>query len=755
MADKQLRFVVSAEDRNASKVLGNTAKSAESMSHRIGGSISKLGSQIGGEFGDVLTRAGEGFETFGHKGLTATQKLTAAGTAVAGVGALLTTMGSGEKAAAQQLEVAITNSGHSIEDYGKQIEEAVKHNEHFGVSAVETKNALTILTNATHDPAKALQRMAVVADLAAVSHVSLDSAATQVAKALGGSARLFKAYGIQVGKNADGTKDYAGAVDQLGQNLHGQAAAAANTFTGKLKALRTEITDGAAAFGAKYGPAITSAGVILMATAPLFKLAASGARKIGSAFTASGVEATAASTEIAAADAVIVEGNLAAAGSAEKLAGSQGKFASLMKGPVGGTVALLAVPVAAGLAGKAISNYMEKGDSFAQVMFHMGSSVDKLNEAFLNNKGKTDEVGKAWLQAQLQSDGLAGKAAKAGISLDQMTTAIQGGGASTKEMIKQWEASGAPAGGTKIAVLELAGAYNQAADKAKQAGDSITNEGAATETAAAKTARLTTALQNLGQAQIGSLQSQDSFLSSLDSLTSSMDTNGHSLSANTAKGRANREAFLSAGSAAVAYANAQRKNGAPIATVTKNLEANVKQLIATAIHAGASKKQVDDLVKHMGLTPKQISTIFGVSTGAANAKLDALIRRFRSMDGKTVTTYTQVVDKGSGTVGATGGNHSGGGTYRLSSGGSDFFPGGDTMIAERETEMVSLPRGSKITPKSQLGHSVGGVTNHIKIDVHVPVGGNPAAVGKAIAGALGAYMNAGGSIQGRNGRRYN
>jgi hypothetical protein len=47
------------------------------------------------------------------------------------------------------------------------------------------------------------------------------------------------------------------------QKVQGQAAAAADTFSGHLKALKTEVEDGAAKIGQKYGPALTglSAGV--------------------------------------------------------------------------------------------------------------------------------------------------------------------------------------------------------------------------------------------------------------------------------------------------------------------------------------------------------------------------------------------------------------------------------------------------------------------------------------------------------------
>lgn len=59
---------------------------------------------------------------------------------------------------------------------------------------------------------------------------------------------------------AAAAKGQGGAVDQLGAKLKGQAAAASDTFAGKLKAVTTVIEDQAAKFGNKYGPALQVAG---------------------------------------------------------------------------------------------------------------------------------------------------------------------------------------------------------------------------------------------------------------------------------------------------------------------------------------------------------------------------------------------------------------------------------------------------------------------------------------------------------------
>lgn len=82
-------------------------------------------------------------------------------------------------------------------------------------------------------------------------------------KVTAATAAATKAHQTAAGAQAtatSATKDQASAVDQLGQKLQGQAAAQADTFTGKLKGITTAIEDQAAAFGNKYGPALGIAG---------------------------------------------------------------------------------------------------------------------------------------------------------------------------------------------------------------------------------------------------------------------------------------------------------------------------------------------------------------------------------------------------------------------------------------------------------------------------------------------------------------
>jgi phage-related protein len=72
---------------------------------------------------------------------------------------------------------------------------------------------------------------------------------------------------VNLAKAQDGVKQAAQgnskAMDELGAKLKGQAAAASDTYGGKVKALQVRIEDTAAKIGEKFGPAITATGAVL------------------------------------------------------------------------------------------------------------------------------------------------------------------------------------------------------------------------------------------------------------------------------------------------------------------------------------------------------------------------------------------------------------------------------------------------------------------------------------------------------------
>jgi hypothetical protein len=126
---------------------------------------------------------------------------------------------------------AVKNAGAKFEDWAPQIDATVnKLTKLTTYSDDDLSSALGTLITKTGDVAGSLKNMGLVTDLAANKNISLEEAATQVAKAINGGGRLFKEYGIEVGTSAEKTA-------QLAAVLSGSAAKAADSFGGRLSNL--------------------------------------------------------------------------------------------------------------------------------------------------------------------------------------------------------------------------------------------------------------------------------------------------------------------------------------------------------------------------------------------------------------------------------------------------------------------------------------------------------------------------------------
>jgi hypothetical protein len=326
-----------AFDQTATKG-ASTAKSLHGAFSGALGAINQTG--VLGPFGAALSTVDAGMGKISGHVKDIGPSFIAAGAGAAGLGLTLSALGSKDAAAHAQLQAAVGATGHSYDQYAGKVEEAIKHQEHFGNTADATQDSLRILTQATGSPTKALQLLNTATDLAAAKHEDLTTASTQLGRAYNGSAKIFKEYGIQVTKvgtaqkvlqvatktaTADDVKlsaakrslaeleaqdatkkslttveamklkdaqdkvtgaaltaytahgklnqaqkdakdsaaNQSKGVEELSKKLKGQGAAAADTFSGRLKALKAQISDNIAQFGQKYGPAITAAGAAM------------------------------------------------------------------------------------------------------------------------------------------------------------------------------------------------------------------------------------------------------------------------------------------------------------------------------------------------------------------------------------------------------------------------------------------------------------------------------------------------------------
>jgi hypothetical protein len=334
-------------DQATSKA-NNSAKSIQGGFHSALGVLNQTGALE--PFMGVLDGIGQSMEAIsGHaKGMSTA--MIGVGGALAGVGAGLSVAGSKDKAAHEQLQASVDATGHSYEDYAGQIEAAIKHQEKFGDTANQTQDALRVLTQATGNPAKALQYLSTATDLAAAKHEDLTAAATTVGKVYNGNTKVLKEFGIQVTKTSavqkaaaaavktaakddaavivakrklidleqidaakkhltvaetirlrdaqqkvrdatltaaeahkrlgaaqdaakDAAKKQGSVMTDLSARLHGQASAAADTFSGHIAAIKAHLEDSVATLGQKYGPALTAVGTAIGSVGAAAKIA--------------------------------------------------------------------------------------------------------------------------------------------------------------------------------------------------------------------------------------------------------------------------------------------------------------------------------------------------------------------------------------------------------------------------------------------------------------------------------------------------
>jgi len=183
------------------------SKAANALRSSLGGMISGLNKTgILGPFAGALDGVDSMLGQIGEHGKATGAVMMGVGGTLAGVGVALSALGSKEKASHQQLQQAVENTGKSYETYAKRIEGAEKHNERFGYTSHETADALRVLTQATGDPAKALQLLGTTTDLAAAKHIGLTDAATKLGKVYNGNTKLLKEFGISVAKTGNLTK---------------------------------------------------------------------------------------------------------------------------------------------------------------------------------------------------------------------------------------------------------------------------------------------------------------------------------------------------------------------------------------------------------------------------------------------------------------------------------------------------------------------------------------------------------------------
>ena len=179
--------------------------------------ISEFTTAMGEARNEVASLEKQGVGSFDKLAAFGKASLFAIGTAAVGVGTLSLHMADQFEQSHAKLEQALKNAGSSFEEFTTPIGDAQKKMEQYGFTNAQTQEALANLTTALKDPKKALDDVALAADLAKFKHIDLADAATVVARAQEGNLRALKQLGIDLPVSASGAAKLEAANIKLGK----------------------------------------------------------------------------------------------------------------------------------------------------------------------------------------------------------------------------------------------------------------------------------------------------------------------------------------------------------------------------------------------------------------------------------------------------------------------------------------------------------------------------------------------------------
>lgn len=196
-------------------------------------------------------------------------KFAAAGTAIYSafklVGGALTAQ-STQLEAVNKMNIALANQGNllagtsqRLQEYASEMQKVTK----YGDEEVIDLQARLAGYGMAEEQIKATTKATL--DMASATGVDLRAAADLMGKAFAGETSMLSRYGIMIDKNLPKSEKFAAAMEQVSTRFGGQAAAAAETFTGRMTQLGNALGDTMEALG-KLFMALGSEGPDVFAT---------------------------------------------------------------------------------------------------------------------------------------------------------------------------------------------------------------------------------------------------------------------------------------------------------------------------------------------------------------------------------------------------------------------------------------------------------------------------------------------------------
>lgn len=155
-----------------------------------------------------------------------------------------------------RLETAAKGAGQNLDQFKGRISATTSKMADLGFNAIDTEASLGTLTVATKDVGKATQLMGLAADLARFKHESLQEATSELVKVEAGRFRGLASLGIKTSDLAGRTDAVQVAMQRLAGAVKGQAAAASETFSGRLEVMRAKLENAGIAIGQRLIPLV-------------------------------------------------------------------------------------------------------------------------------------------------------------------------------------------------------------------------------------------------------------------------------------------------------------------------------------------------------------------------------------------------------------------------------------------------------------------------------------------------------------------
>lgn len=203
--------------------------------------VSEFTSKMGDARGEVekLQRTGSGH--FSQLATVGKAAFLGLGAAAVAFGASAVKVGIDQEEANARLTTALHNTGSAMTALSAPVEEAESRMRRLGFTNGDTTDSLAKLTNATHDPTRALNDLGLAANIARARHIDLSSATDLLAKVETGHVALLGRLGINTKDATGATISQTEAIKRLSDMYGGQASAYSQTFAGRTATLKAEV----------------------------------------------------------------------------------------------------------------------------------------------------------------------------------------------------------------------------------------------------------------------------------------------------------------------------------------------------------------------------------------------------------------------------------------------------------------------------------------------------------------------------------